>query len=113
MARDHHEYQKIPLGESDIAQLLLRRPAGCELLEFGEDGGYSAYLVDEECEVPAHYIKIMECRCWLWIYSDTQRTVRINAPRIAVYRCGMKGCIIRTFGESSIETNIFTKGEEM
>ena len=60
--KDHHKYSKIPLGESDIASLLLRHPAGCDVLDFGTDGGYSAYLVDEECEIPGHYAKIMECK---------------------------------------------------
>lgn len=99
--RDHHEYKKIQLGESDVASLLLRHSAGCDVLEFGEDGGYSAYLVDEECEIPGHYNKIMECKGWLWIYDDTQRTVqinpKINALKIAVYRSGMKGCIIQVW----------------
>lgn len=57
--KDHREYKKIPLGESDIASLLLRHPAGCEMLDFGEDGSYSAYLVDDDCEIPEHYTKIM------------------------------------------------------
>lgn len=111
--KDHHEYHKIPLGESDVATIVLRSKCISYVLSFGEDGGYSAYLVDEECEIPDRYELMWACVGWLWIYDDKQRTVKIDADRIDIYRCGMKGCIIQTFGESTIERNIFAKGEDM
>lgn len=102
--KDHHEYKKIPLGESDVASLTLRGGMGSHVLDFGEDGGYSAYLVDEECEIPDHYDRIWSCSAWLWIYDDTRRTVRIDAYEIRIFRCGMKGCIIQTFGDRKCNT---------
>lgn len=94
--KDHHEYKKIPLGESDIASLMLRFPCGCNILNFGEDGGYAAYAVDADCIIPSHYSLVCECNHWMWVYDDTGRTARFDADKIKVFRSGLKGCIIQT-----------------
>lgn len=96
--KDHHEYSKISLGASDVASLVLRFPCGSKVLDFGEDGGYSSYLVDEECIIPDHYSLECECEHWLWIYDDTSRTLQFDGEKIRVFRAGVKGCIIQIFG---------------
>lgn len=97
--KDHHEYGKISLGESDISSLVLRFPCGSQVLDFGEDGGYSAYQVDEECIIPEHYTIVFECEHWLWVYDDTSRTARFDGEKIRVFRAGLRGCIIQILGE--------------
>lgn len=70
MLRDHHEYNKIPLGESDVAAIVLRSKCISYVLSFGCDGGYSAYLVDEECEVPDRCVVAGMC---IWEGIKTPR----------------------------------------
>ena len=96
--KNYKEFGKIGIGCSDIASLIL---VGCtdddlkvDALYFHEDGIYSAYLVDEPCEIPAHYKKEFSCKKWLRIYDDDERTGEFEAEEINVYRAGDFGCII-------------------
>ena len=95
--KDHHEYPYISLGSSDIASLVLRDSRGVRELRFGEDGTYSAYLVDAECDIPDYYTLEAECRVWLSVYDDNTKTFEIQNPgkMIRVYRAGEFGCIIQ------------------
>jgi hypothetical protein len=43
--KDYHEYPKKFIGSSDIASLIYRSWKDVGLIEFGEDGQYSAYIV--------------------------------------------------------------------
>lgn len=67
-------------------------------LDFGEDGSYMAYVVDEDAEIGAHYKKVADFKHWLKIYDDDELTYRINAQEINIYRAGDFGCIIQTIG---------------
>lgn len=63
----HHDYSKLYLGESDIASLILvgikqdqenkQAELVAEILGFGMDGNYMAYVVDEEAIIPDYYEK--------------------------------------------------------
>lgn len=110
---DYHEYKKISLGCSDIASLTIRTCAvpgesPCTILkalDFGEDGSYSAYLVDDDAEIGEHYEVVCEGHFWMTIYDDNGVAAKIDAHdrvdggTIRVYRAGMRGCIIQVSGE--------------
>ena len=95
--RGHREYPRVSLGSSDIASLVLRDSRGVRELHFGEDGSYSAYLVDAECDIPDYYTLEAECRAWLSVYDDNTKTFEIQNPgkMIRIYRAGEFGCIIQ------------------
>lgn len=96
----YKDFSKKFIGESDIAKLVM---FGCtdegakpEVLCFGEDGDYSAYIVDDmSCEIPEHYEKVAEFSSWLKIYDDNGLTLDLNAKKIEVFRSGSFGCIIK------------------
>lgn len=102
--KDHHEYPKQYIGWSDIASLTLRTSTitglGLGLLNFGGDGQYSAYIVDEDVIIPDYYKLAYVAFNWLWIYSDSERTARFDAKMITVYRAGDYGCIIKLYKEN-------------
>lgn len=95
--KDHREYSRISLGGSDIASIILRDSRGVRELRFGEDGSYSAYLVDAECDIPDYYTLEAECKSWLSVYDDSIKTFEVQNPKkiIRVYRAGEFGCIIQ------------------
>lgn len=94
--RSHHSYERVFIGNSDIASLVLRSVPGVFELHFGGDGNYSAYIVDEECAIPDYYRFEWEGRNWLWIYDDEGLTMRIeHRGAIRIYRAGDFGCIIQ------------------
>lgn len=89
----------VMLGSSDISSLIM---VGCDdeglkvrPLHFGSDGTYSAYVVEEGVEIGSHYKKVETFKHWLKIYDDEEKTFRINAKEINVYRAGDFGCIIQ------------------
>lgn len=100
MAKNYHECKRIYLGASDIAQLVLRTDNGAKAINFGSDGEYYAYIVeDEKTDIPAYYTCVIDVICaWAWIYDDDSRTQKINFKkdmRLRVYRAGEYGCIIQ------------------
>lgn len=101
--KNYKEYEKRFIGASDIAALIL---VGCDenglktsTLDFGEDGSYMAYVVDEDAELGAHYKKVADFKHWLKIYDDDELTYRVNAQEINIYRAGDFGCIIQTISK--------------
>ena len=96
--KSYKEYDTRFIGASDIASLTLRSPEGAAVLNFGQDGGYSAYLVDEDAEIGSHYKEVYSCTKWLWIFDDTERSARFRSDIIKVYRAGEFGCIIQRIG---------------
>lgn len=115
-------YPKRFIGWSDIARLTVVASDGFYGLEFGEDGFYDAYVVDENAEIGDHYDLVFTAHEWVWIFSDYDlHTINdgdidvdhhysddgkywqhINHGRaifdgktIKVYRAGMMGCIIQ------------------
>ncbi len=97
------------IGGSDVASLVARGinidGSGSILseIDFGEDGAYSAYIVDDEAEIGAHYHKVFECKSWITIYDDDSCGFRAHAEHINIYRAGEFGCIIQLCGEHSID----------
>lgn len=95
--KSYKEYEKRNIGASDIASLILSSPEKVEYINFGEDGLYSAYIVDEKAEIGSHYKKVFECEYWLKIYDDFDLTLSLHGSKINVYRAGNFGCIIQIF----------------
>ena len=91
---------KNPDGYSDIAALVL---VGCregqgavaELLNFGSDGNYSAYIALEDTEIEEHYNKVTSFNSWLKIYDDADKIITLYAQTINIYRAGDFGMIIQ------------------
>lgn len=94
MKKSYKDYEIISLGGSDIARLTLTSPEGADILKFGMDSSYNAYLVPIETEIPDYYKKVFSCTDWLKIFDDTRLTFRLDAKRINIYRSGEHGCII-------------------
>lgn len=101
--KSYKDFQKVPLGGSDKAQLTLiggdkRLMPETFTLNFGEDNDYSAYLVEGECQIGDHYELWKEFRGYMSIYDDTgvvaNYRVGVNGL-IRVYRAGEMGCIIQ------------------
>ena len=100
--KSYKEYKKVYIGGSDVAALTV---TGCgddglkaEILGFGADGWYDAYLVDKNAEISSHYSLETTFRTWINIYDDDRRTFHIyTKPRseIKIYRAGDFGCIIQ------------------
>ena len=93
--KDHHAYPKVSLGGSDMASLILRSPGKLSELLMGEDGAYSAYVVDEECIIPSWYTQVFEGECWLSVFDDDRRTARFSGDVIRVFRSGSFGIIVQ------------------
>ena len=87
-------FEKVLLGSSDVAEVILRNSEKLERLHFGGDGSYEAYFINEVIKLPAHYTKEAEFKKWLWIYDDSELTVKIEASKIEIYRAGEMGCLI-------------------
>lgn len=96
----------VALGGSDIATLIMvgmtteDRPVTTSHLDmkelnFGEDGEYSAWLIDGDTDVPEHYTLTAEFKNWLKIYDDEGYCTYFTAPFIRVYQAGQFGCLIQ------------------
>ena len=96
----------VSLGGSDIATLIMvgmtteDRPATTSHLDmkelnFGEDGEYSAWLIDGDTDVPEHYTLTAEFKNWLKIYDDEGYCTYFRSPFIRVYQSGQFGCLIQ------------------
>ena len=98
--KPYKSYARRSIGASDIASLTIR---GASLdpmaLNFGEDGSYSAYIVDGEAEIGAHYELVATTKIWLWVFDDEGDREEFRAETINVYRAGEMGCIIQLIGE--------------
>lgn len=92
---DYKKYM-LPCGVSDFAQLLFRFPNKAEIVNFGEDGDYKAWVViDSEVEIPSHYTKVTEGNSWLDIIDDDRVVAHLSGERFEVYRAGLRGLLIR------------------
>lgn len=111
-ARNSYKDICVALGGSNIATLIMvgmtmeNRPATTSHLEmkelyFGEDGEYSAWLVDGDTSVPEHYTLTAEFKNWLKIYDDEGYCTYYTAPFIRVYQAGQFGCLIQLCQEYS------------
>lgn len=106
--KSYKDFKKINIGSSDISSLILVGPKKGESLalremNFGEDGDYEAYLVDEEeVEIGDHYSLVESFDYWLRIYDDTSKTFDAYAKEIRVYRAAGYGCIIHVIGVKEV-----------
>jgi hypothetical protein len=96
--KSYKDFRQITIGDSDIASLVLvgckqNQGAVSEMLNFGEDGLYKAYYVDEPCEMGEHYKLISSFESWLKIYDDSELTFHEYGD-FNIYRAGEFGCII-------------------
>ena len=97
--KTYKEFSQISIGDSDVACLIL---AGCgeegvctSVLNYGEDGEYYAYIVDEpDVEIGSHYRLVAEFSSWMRIYDDDEMIARFDGDKIRVYRAGDFGTII-------------------
>ena len=97
--KSHEEYPQVGIGSSDIAALIM---VGCgktglkaDILKFGEDGRYLAYIVDENATIGSHYELVAEYTHWIKIYDDDGLMYDNCAELIRVWRAGVYGCIIQ------------------
>lgn len=98
--KNYKECNTVSLGISDVAALVL---VGCrgeeglvaEILKFGEDGDYRAYIADGETEIGSHYALKATFNHWLKVYDDENLVYDVMAKTINVYRAGLRGCIIQ------------------
>ena len=97
--KNYKEFMKWHIGTSDIAALVMvgfKNDIGAttQLLEFGKDDSYYAYVCEGEVEIGKHYELVAEYQCWLKIYDDTELVRKFNGKTIRVYRAGEVGCVI-------------------
>ena len=95
MTKYYKDYEVKLLGSSDIASLILAGADGVSYLDFGSDGSYSAYVVDDNAIIGEHYKLIASFDYWLRVYDDEGLTATFKASKINVYRAGDFGCIIQ------------------
>jgi len=93
----YKDFEKTFIGDSDVAALVLvgysEKGLKAEILHFGEDGAYSAYIT-ENAQIVEHYSLVSKFKRWLKVYDDAGLTLRIEADEIEIYRAGAFGCII-------------------
>ena len=90
-----YKRNKIGIGASDVATLIIRTGAKVELLHFGEDNSYHAWYIDDpSVEIPSRYNLITTTKHWLKIYDDVEMTFH-EFGDFEIYRAGELGCIIR------------------
>lgn len=88
------------IGASDIASLTVRAGICASVLDFGEDGSYSAYIVENAAAViPDYYACVFEAVAYdLKIYDDNMLSFSKrfdNLKNIKIYRAGDFGCVIQ------------------
>ncbi|WP_127009511.1 hypothetical protein [Veillonella sp. CHU110] len=92
--KNYKEFQT-RLGASDIASLTVRFPMHAMAVHFGEDANYTAYVITDAQEVPAHYRQVAEGKSWCKVYDDEELMAEFWANKIEIYRAGEMGCLIR------------------
>lgn len=97
--KNYKDYEKVNIGCSDMAALILCSPAKLQYLNMGMDGCYQAYLLDEEAEIPSHYEQEFSCSHWLKIYDDEELVLHLKGKEINIYTAGSMGVIIQVIGK--------------
>ena len=97
--KNYKDYEKKIIGASNIATLVA---VGCcgnglntGMIQFGSDGVYSAYIVDQDAEIGEHYKKVYSFTDWLKIYDDEGLAFDVCGKEINIYRAAEMGCIIQ------------------
>ena len=118
--KNYKEYEKAYIGGSDVSALTLTTfgadGLNAHILRFGSDGEYSAYVVDADCEIPAHYALALHVSPysaefhgldgsvtkgapfgWMRIFDDSALAFHADFTNgLNIYRAGERGCIIQT-----------------
>ena len=98
--KTYKDFPKEYIGSSDIASLIFAGPRSVEYVDFGEDGSYHAYMVnDKNAAIGEHYQLAAEFQHWIRIYDDETLIKNISAETIKIYRSGMFGCIIQYYND--------------
>ena len=105
MGKQYDEYGKKYLGESDVACLTLTGftdtdGVTAQILKFGGDGDYNAYVVDEDAVIGEHYTLEAEFQNWVTVYDDTEKMAEFTGDVIRFYRAGNYGIIVQVIGGS-------------
>ena len=99
--KSYKDFPLQQLGCSDIASLTFRTPMYSFPVNFGKDGSYSAYMIEGDAEIGAHYELVKEVgnAGWLKVYDDEGLTFKSDIHNacytLRVYRAGEMGCIIQ------------------
>lgn len=112
--KNYKDYNKTYIGSSDSAHLTLKTITGTtEELYFGEDGSYSAYVVDEDTLIPKYYHKEFEFTDSLEIYNDFgELEWSAKAKQISVYTAGNFGCIIKLEGAENYKFDLKCRSDK-
>ena len=99
----HHDYEKVFIGSSDSARLKVIHRVGNHVsktyLNFGEDGEYKAYIVDESCTIPDTYeLRHSFEGGYVDLFDDEGYNVYIKGETVKIYRRGDFGCIVKIIG---------------
>lgn len=118
MAKDYHSYQMF-IGESEIAALVAvffeNGELKTDLLRFGGDETYLAYLTDMSYQIPEHYKLVRTFEpSWFTLYDDHQLTVHayLEAP-MRVYRAGNYSCVFQFEAEGDFRQMLKKAGYEV
>jgi hypothetical protein len=102
MQKNYKDFKHQFVGASDVAALVVvgmeEGEMQARVLDFGGDGDYFAYVIDEDCELPAHYSLALSFTTWAKIYDDAGLTGDFNAQKINIYRAGSYGVIVELKG---------------
>lgn len=97
--KNYKDFNKQYIGFSDIASLVLvgfgENDVETQLLHFGRDGAYDAYVVDGETEIGAHYELVASFSSWTRVYDDSSLCLNLSGEKINFFRAGEMGCIIQ------------------
>ena len=114
--KSYKEYERQFIGDSDIAALIFvgttKDGLKANILNFGSDGRYNAYVVDEIVKMTvqentyltSNSFRMTEQRD-IFLRESVQRrkasycSGNMRTDKIRVYRAGDFGCIIQLIGE--------------
>ena len=95
---NYKDFDKVDLGFSDIASLVVRDANGVIEIHFGEDGSYEAYeCYGPDVQIGEHYKLVYEAKGWLKIYDDERLVYNGYSSKYnncSIYRAGTYGCIL-------------------
>ena len=106
--KSYKEFGKMYIGASDKACLTVknfdkkRNKFAEDMLYFGEDGEYSAYITYGDVSIGDHY-KLMHKYSGNIVIADDEMEVFVAvADSIEIYQAGEFGCIIHLNGENAV-----------
>lgn len=105
----YKDFDKIYVGESEAANLIVAGPNNVTYVHFGKDDAYMAYEVfGDNVTIGSHYALCAQGDYWLKIYDDTGRAYYKGwwdfdnkYKHWRIYRAGEMGMIIH-WGEGGV-----------